>query len=156
MKEYNNGAESTAPDFNADLTVPKENVKVLKTSVNFDEVNTLRLRNLRENGVNVSKYVNKIVSDNFDLEKQLQQDVYKKCTGDFVKVEILLHKDVAQLIKWLELNRGAISLANKLAEVIANDNAHQGQFLGGDCNCYGVGTLDNALNVIRRAWNRLE
>lgn len=156
MKEYKNGAESTAPDFNPDLTVPKENVKVHKTSVNFDENNTLRLKNLRENGVNVSNYVNKVVSNNFELERQLQNDVYKKCTSDFVKIEILVHKDVAKLLQWLELNRGAISLANKLAEVIANDSHYQGEFLRGDCNCYGVGTLDNALNIIRRAWDRLE
>ncbi len=154
MDTYNNQEKSF--DFSPDLTFPKENVKVHKTSVNFDEGNTLRLKNLRENGVNVSKYVNKVVSDNFDLERQLQSNVYKKCTGDFVKIELLVHKDVAQLIKWLELNRGAVSLANKLAEVIANDNHLQGEFLRGDCNCYGVGTLDNALNIIRRAWNRLE
>lgn len=153
--DTNNNKEKSY-DFSPNLILPKDNVKVHKTSVNFDEGNTLRLKNLRDNGVNVSNYINKVIADNFELEKQLQQDVYRKCAGDFVKVELLVHKDVAQLLKWLELNRGAVSVANKLAEVIANDNQLQGEFLRGDCNCYGVGTLDNALNVIRRAWNRLE
>ena len=155
MTNYKDNQEKSK-DFSPDLNLPKENVKVHKTSVNFDENNTLRLKNLKENGINVSNYVNKVISANFELENQLQNDVYKKCTGDFVRVELLVHKDVAQLLKWLELNRGAVSLANKLAEVIANDNHYQGEFLRGDCNCYGVGTLDNALNVIRRALNRLE
>lgn len=151
MNEYENGAEYTAPDFNADLALPRENiknenisisidkcnstvlqrlqeygidvndyankvlaehfkldnsmpkdVKGLKTSINFDGNTVMKLKNLKENGINTSNYVNKIVSDHLRLEKELERDVYKKGTGDFVKVEILLHKDVAQLLKWLE------------------------------------------------------
>lgn len=205
MNEYENGAEYTAPDFNPDLFVPNENVKGenlsisinkhnssalqrlkdygidvndyankvlaehfkldtsmpkdvkgLKTSINFDGDTVMKLKNLKENGINTSNYVNKVVSDHLRLEKELEKDVYKKCTGDFTRVELLLHKDVAQLLKWLELNKGAIPLANKLAEVIANDSHYQGEFLRGDCNCYGVNTLETALNTIRRAFYNFE
>lgn len=154
MANSNNNQEKSY-DFSPDLTFPKDKVKAFKTSVNFDVNTSIKLKNLRDNGINVSNYVNKVVADNFELENQLQNDVYKKCTGDFAKVEILLHKDVAVLIEWLKLNKGAIPLANKLAEVIANDNHYQGEFLRGDCNCYGISTLETALNTIRRAYNNL-
>lgn len=156
-----NRAESIdfAPDLTppaADLPVSKENLKGVKTSVNFDFDNSLRLKNLKENGVNVSCYVNKVVAERFILENELQKNVYKKSADDFIKVELLVHKDLAALLKWLELNRGALPLANKLAEVIANDKHTQGDFLRGDCAVYGVNTLENALEVIRRAFERLE
>lgn len=151
-----------APDLTppaADLPVSNENLKdtkSAKTSVNFDKDTSLRLKNLKENGVNVSHYVNKVVAERLKLENELQKDVYKKSPNDFVKVELLLHKDVAALLQWLELNRGAIPLANKLAEVIANDKHTQGQFLRGDCAVYGGNTLEIALDVIRRAVARLK
>ncbi len=144
-----------AEHFKLDTSIPKD-VKGLKTSINFDGDTAMKLKNLKENGINTSNYVNKVVSDHLSLERELEKDVYKKCTGDFTKVEILVHKDVAVLLEWLKLNKGAIPLANKLAEVIANDNHYQGEFLRGDCNCYGVSTLETALKTIRRAFGNLE
>lgn len=144
-----------AEHFKLDTSIPKD-VKGLKTSINFDGDTAMRLKNLKENGINTSNYVNKVVSEHLRLERELEKDVYKKCTGNFTRVEILVHKDVAVLLEWLKLNKGAIPLANKLAEVIANDSHYQCEFLRGDCNCYGVNTLETALNTIRRAFGNLE
>ena len=172
MIKNNNGAKSL--DFSPEITVSEENIKEdviiekiiekevisknrsIKTSVNFDKDTSMRLQLLKEQGINVSNYVNKVVGDSIRLENELMGNIYGKKANDFTKFEILLHKDVAILFELLKVNCGAIPLANKLAEVIANDEHVQGQLLNGDCSVYGQKTLENALETIRRGIKRIQ
>ena len=149
MKEKQEGL-----DFAPDLTLPNENIS-RKTSVNFNEEVAAYLDKKRiEGSINVSAYVNKVITERYEVEKALTADIYGTMPKNLVKVELILHKDLAAFLKLLELQNGAIPLANKIAELLQLDTSG---IMNGDCNIYGSrNTLDNALAAYVRAAKRLK
>lgn len=149
MKEKQEGL-----DFSPDLTVPSENIS-RKTSVNFNEEVAAYLDKKRIDGsINVSAYINKVITERYEVEKALTADIYGTMPKNLVKVELILHKDLAAFLKLLELQNGAIPLANKIAELLQLDTSG---LMNGDCNVYGSrNTLDNALAAYVRAVERLK
>ena len=149
MKEKQEGL-----DFSPDLTVPSENIS-RKTSVNFNEEVAAYLDKKRIDGsINVSAYINKVITERYEVEKALTADIYGTMPKNLVKVELILHKDLAAFLKLLELQNGAIPLANKIAELLQLDTSG---LMNGDCNIYGSrNTLDNALAAYVRAIKRLK
>lgn len=149
MKEKQEGL-----DFAPDLSVPNENIS-RKTSVNFNEEVAAYLDKKRiEGSINVSAYVNKVITERYEVEKALTADIYGTMPKNLVKVELILHKDLAAFLKLLELQNGAIPLANKIAELLQLDTSG---IMNGDCNIYGSrNTLDNALAAYVRAAKRLK
>lgn len=149
MKEKQEGL-----DFAPDLSVPNENIS-RKTSVNFNEEVAAYLDKKRiEGSINVSAYVNKVITERYEVEKALTADIYGTMPKNLVKVELILHKDLAAFLKLLELQNGAIPLANKIAELLQLDTSG---LMNGDCNIYGSrNTLDNALAAYVRAIKRLK
>lgn len=149
MKEKQEGL-----DFAPDLTVPSENIS-RKTSVNFNEEVAAYLDKKRTEGsINVSAYINKVITERYEVEKALTADIYGTMPKNLVKVELILHKDLAAFLKLLELQNGAIPLANKIAELLQLDTSG---IMNGDCNVYGSrNTLDNALAAYVRAIKRLK
>ena len=149
MKEKQEGL-----DFSPDLTVPSENIS-RKTSVNFNEEVAAYLEKKRIDGsINVSAYINKVITERYEVEKALTADIYGTMPKNLVKVELILHKDLAAFLKLLELQNGAIPLANKIAELLQLDTSG---LMNGDCNVYGSrNTLDNALAAYVRAVERLK
>lgn len=149
MKEKQEGL-----DFAPDLSVPNENIS-RKTSVNFNEEVAAYLDKKRiEGSINVSAYVNKVITERYEVEKALTADIYGTMPKNLVKVELILHKDLAAFLKLLELQNGAIPLANKIAELLQLDTSG---IMNGDCNIYGSrNTLDNALAAYVRAVKRLK
>lgn len=147
-------AKQEGLDFAPDLSVPNENIS-RKTSVNFNEEVAAYLDKKRiEGSINVSAYVNKVITERYEVEKALTADIYGTMPKNLVKVELILHKDLAAFLKLLELQNGAIPLANKIAELLQLDTSG---IMNGDCNVYGSrNTLDNALAAYVRAIRRLK
>ena len=147
-------AKQEGLDFAPDLSVPNENIS-RKTSVNFNEEVAAYLDKKRiEGSINVSAYVNKVITERYEVEKALTADIYGTMPKNLVKVELILHKDLAAFLKLLELQNGAIPLANKIAELLQLDTSG---IMNGDCNIYGSrNTLDNALAAYVRAVKRLK
>ena len=146
--------EKQGLDFAPDLSVPSENL-TRKTSVNFNE-NVAEFLNKKrvESSINVSAYVNKVITERYEVEQALGANLYGTMPKDFVKTELLLHKDLAVFLKLLELQQGAIPLANKIAELLQHDT---GGIMNGDCSIYGSNkVLDNALAAYVRATERLK
>lgn len=145
--------KSGAVDFAPDLRLPKENL-TRKTSINFNlEVAQQLDKKKVENDINVSALVNRILSDYFKTEKEIDE-----CAGLFnpegyVKIELLMHKDVAVFLKLLEALNGSVRLADKIAELLNHDTAG---LMNGDITVYGdVSVLPNALAAFNRAVKRI-
>lgn len=150
-----NGA---AIDFAPDLKPVKDIKKA--TSIKFDDEVQKELSRLRNKEfINVSSLVNAVVADYLANKKALEAD--KRCCqfGDYVRVELLLHKEVAEFLQAVELLRGSIPLANKLLEVFAQmkDNGNYYFINQGSCSMQGVNndTMQMYKGVIKRAKNRL-
>lgn len=145
-----------AKDFNP-IIKDFSKTKCKKTSIGLTpevigELNRLKVTN----NVNVSQFINKVLKEYFSAEKALEGNVYGKMQHDYVKVELLLHKDVAIALKLIEALKGAIPLANKVAEVLALDPTND--LLRGDCSIYGASNrLDTEiLPKFARAVERLK
>lgn len=132
----NEGKRVEAQDFNPiikDFSIRK----CKKTSIGLSpdvlgELNRLKATD----SVNISQFINRILKEYFEAEKALEGNVYGKMQHDYVKVELVLHEDVAIALKLIEALKGAIPLANKLAEVLALDPTND--LLRGDCSIYGA------------------
>lgn len=150
MIESNNEVKSF--DFTPDLSNPKENLRK-KTTITIDENVAQYLEKKRLSGVNVSAFINKLIQDRAEVESALRLDKYGFMPAEFVSMPLLLHKGMADFINLLELQVGAIPIANKIAELLAQDSCG---LLAGDCNVYGsVENLPNALARFARAFNKL-
>ena len=148
MTTNNTGVDT---DFNPDLNIPKKNVK--KTSVNLDEAVRQGLNDIK--CANVSDYINKAVADRLELDKENSKSAFRYDSRDYIKVELWLHKDMAEFLKLLEIIKGAIPLADKLAELVNND---QYGIKNGDVRLYGVGQddFDRIISSYQRSIQRLK
>jgi len=153
-----NDKNGTAVDFAPDLKPVKDTKKA--TSIKFDDEVRQELARLRASEcLNVSALVNSVVADYLANKKALEAD--KRCCqfGDYVRVDLLLHKEVAEFLQAVELLRGAIPLANKLLEVFAQmkDNGNYYFINQGSCDMQGVNndTMQIYKGVIKRAKERL-
>ena len=149
----NDFEKSGAMDFCPDLKLPKENI-TRKTSINLNvEVAQQLDKKKVEDSINVSMLVNRILADYFKAEKEIDE-----CTGLFnpegyVKVELLMHKEVAIFLKLLESLNGSVKLADKIAELLSYDSAG---LMDGNTTVYGdVSVLPNALAAFKRATERI-
>lgn len=150
MTENNSRGKSF--DFAPDLSSPKENLKK-KTTITIDEDVAQFLEKKRLSGVNISAFVNKLLQERAEVESALRLDKYGFMPAGFIQVPLLLHKEMADFLNLLELQVGAIPIANKIAELLAQDSCG---FLAGDCNVYGsVENLPNALARFARAFKQL-
>lgn len=146
--------KSGAIDFAPDLTVPKENIITRKTSVNFDvDVAKELERKKAEDSINVSTLINRVLAEHFRVEKEVNDCAGLFDTKGYVKVELLMHKEVAVFLKLLEALNGSVKLADKIAELLSYDTAG---LMNGDTTVYGdVSVLPNALAAFKRATERI-
>ena len=142
-----------ARDFAPDLKVPKENLS-RKTSISLDVDIVQELdRKKVENNINVSAFINKVLTQYLSTSREIDE-----CTGMFgpdayVKIEILMHREVAIFLELLKLWNGSIQIAGKMAEILSHDTAG---FMSGDMNIYGSNeTLPRSLAAFNRAADRL-
>lgn len=150
MNENNNRGKSF--DFSPDLENPKENLKK-KTTITVDEEVAQFLERKRLAGVNVSAFINKLLQERAEIESALRLDKYGFMPAGFVQVPLLLHKEMADFLNLLEMQVGAIPIANKIAELLAQDSCG---FLAGDCNVYGCfENLPKSLARLARAFKQL-
>lgn len=142
-----------AIDFAPDLKLPKENL-TRKTSINLDVEVAAQLEKKKvEDSINVSMLVNRILSEHFKTEKEINGCAGLFNTKGYVKVELLMHKEVAIFLKLLEALNGSIRLADKIAELLSYDSAG---LMNGDTTVYGdVTVLPNALAAFKRATERI-
>lgn len=145
-------------DFTPDLKPVKDIKKA--TSVKFDDEVQKELSRLRDDEyINVSSLVNGVVADYLANKKALEAD--KRCCqfGDYVRIDLVLHKEVAEFFQAVELLRGSIPLANKLLEVVAQmkDNGNYYFLTQGSCDMQGVSNdmVQLYKGVVRRAKDRL-
>ena len=152
----NEGKRVEAQDFNP-IIKDYSSKKCKKTSIGLspEVIGELNRLKAMEN-VNISQFINRILKEYFQAEKALAGNVYGKLQHDYIKVELVLHADVAIALKLIEALKGAIPLANKLAEVLALDPTND--LLRGDCSIYGASNrLDvDILPKFARAVERLK
>lgn len=149
----NDFEKSGAVDFAPDLSLPKENI-TRKTSINFDiEVAQQLDRKKVEDAVNVSSLVNRVLADYFKTEKEINDCAGLFNAEGYVKVELLMHVEVAKFLKLLEALNGSIRLADKIAELLSYDSAG---LMDGNTTVYGdVSVLPKALAAFNRATQRV-
>lgn len=145
-------------DFTPDLKPVKDIKKA--TSVKFsDEVQKELLRLRDDEFINVSSLVNGVVADYLANKKALEADKKGCQFGDYVRVDLVLHKEVAEFLQAVELLHGAIPLANKLLEIFAQmkDNGNYYFINQGSCDMIGVSndTMQMYKGVVKRAKDRL-
>lgn len=142
-----------AIDFAPDLRLPKENL-TRKTSINFDlEVAQQLDKKKVEGSINVSMLINRILAEHFKIEKEINECAGLFNANGYVKVELLMHKEVAIFLKLLEALNGSAQLADKIAELLSYDSAG---LMNGDITVYGdVSVVPNALAAFNRATQRI-
>lgn len=147
----NNDNQFEGLDFQPCLKEPKENVK--KTSVSFDADIAKMLERKKIEGLNISTYVNRAVKERLEVEKAVDSYLSEYAPKGFVRVNMLMHKNLALFLELLKIQCGEIPLANKLAEIIQHDTSG---IMNGDCAVYGAQVLERALATYVRALERLK
>lgn len=131
MTENNQGGKSL--DFTPDLnnsSIPK----FKKTTITLDDEVACFLQGKRSEGYCVSSFINQVLKERKEVEGAIIRSNYRFKPNGFVQFSMLLHKDVAQFFSLLILQCGAVALANKVAELLAQDTCG---IMKGDCQVYG-------------------
>lgn len=151
MNEFNK--ITGARDFAPDLSLPKENLS-RKTSISLDVDVAQELdRKKVESNINASGFINRVLSDHLKIEKEINESTGMFNPDAYIKVEILMHREVAIFLELLKLQNGTIQIAGKIAEILSHDAAG---FMSGDMTVYGsIETLPRSLAAFNRAADRL-
>lgn len=149
MTEKSNKAKSL--DFAPDLNPSKENLSK-KTSVNFNKRVAEYINKQRCLGMHVSTFINKVIEQHMEVEANLQDDVYGTLGIEVVPVKLLLHKDMAVFLQTLIDTKGALHVANKLAEVVQ----YNSDIMNGTMTVFGHSTLERALANYVRSLERIQ
>lgn len=152
MTEKNQGGKSF--DFSADLSISKENVKNKKTTITLDDEIACYLEGKRAEGYNISAFINQVLRERKEVEGAIVRSNYGFLPSGFVKFPMLLHRELAEFFSYLIVACGAISLTNKIAEVLSADSCG---IMRGDCQVYGSAeNLNKSLAQFVRALERFK
>ena len=152
MTENNQGGKSL--DFSADLLISKENLKVKKTTITLDDEIACYLEGKRAEGYNISAFVNQVLKERKEIESAIVRSNYGFLPCGFVQFPMLLHRELAEFFTYLIVTCGAISLTNKIAEILSADSCG---IMRGDCQVYGSAeNLNKSLAQFVRALERFK
>ena len=119
-------------DFQPDFREDKEETNIISIRANRD--NLQGLKSLKAQHVNVSGWVNELISNGFKHTKRLTPQEISYKLKDFRPVELLVHKTVAVLIERALAIYGAYEVGKFLSVLLA----HHPDFHEGNAVAYGV------------------
>lgn len=119
-------------DFQPDFKGDKEETNIISIRANRD--NLQGLKSLKAQHVNVSGWVNELISNGFKHTKRLTPPEISSKLKDFRPVELLVHKTVAVLFERALAFYGAYEVGKFLSVLLA----HHPDFREGNAVAYGV------------------
>ena len=119
-------------DFQPDFREDKEETNIISIRANRD--NLQGLKSLKAQHVNVSGWLNELISNGFKHTKRLTPPEISTKLKDFRPVELLVHKTVAVLIERALAFYGAYEVGKFLSVLLA----HHPDFREGNAVAYGV------------------
>ena len=151
MTENNQGGKSL--DFSADLQNSSTS-KFKKTTITLDDEVAFYLEGKKSEGYNISAFINKVLRERKEVEGAVIRSNYGFTPSGFVQFPMLLHKELGEFFSFLILNCGAVTLSNKIAEILSADTCG---IMRGDCQVYGSAeNLNKSLAQFVRALNRFK
>ncbi len=119
-------------DFQPDFKGGKEETNIISIRANSD--NLQGLKSLKAQHINVSGWVNELISNGFKHTKRLTPPEISSKLKDFRPVELLVHKTVAVLIERALAFYGAYEVGKFLSVLLA----HHPDFREGNAVAFGV------------------
>lgn len=118
-------------DFNPSLEEKTVN-NVISIRANSDNIKDLNA--LKTQHVNVSSWVNELISNGFKHTRRLSPQEVSRNLRDFRPVNLLVHKSVAVLLERALAFNGSYEVGKFLSVLLS----HQADFIRGDTIAYGV------------------
>ena len=131
MTENNKGGMSL--DFAPDLQNSSMS-KSKKTTITLDDEIACFLEGKKAEGYNISAFINQVLRERKEIEGAVIRSNYGFQPSGFVQFPMLLHREVAEFFSYLLVTCGAVSLSNKIAEILSADSCG---IMAGDCQVYG-------------------
>lgn len=118
-------------DFNPSLEEKTVNnvISIRANSENIKDLNTLKAQH-----VNVSGWVNELISNGFKHTRRLSPQEVSRNLKDFRPVNLLVHKSVAVLLERALAFNGSYEVGKFLSLLLS----HQPDFIAGNAIAYGV------------------
>ena len=118
-------------DFNPSLEEKTVNnvISIRANSENIKDLNTLKAQH-----VNVSGWVNELISNGFKHTRRLSPQEISRNLKDFRPVNLLVHKSVAVLLERALAFNGSYEVGKFLSLLLS----HQPDFIAGNAIAYGV------------------
>lgn len=125
------GKDFEGLDFNPSIEEKTVN-NVISIRANSDNIKDLNV--LKAQHVNVSGWVNELISNGFKHTRRLSPQEISRNLKDFRPVNLLVHKSVAVLLERALAFNGSYEVGKFLSVLLS----HQTDFIRGDTIAYGV------------------
>lgn len=126
-----NSKDFAGLDFNPSLEEKTVNnvISIRANSDNIKDLNALKVQH-----VNVSGWINELISNGFRHTRRLSPQEISRNLKDFRPVNLLVHKSVAVLLERALAFNGSYEVGKFLSVLLS----HQADFIRGDTIAYGV------------------